>query len=108
MCAGAQGQEYTIVRPGRLVDGPLGRARICVGQNNASFMSGASSTRADVAACCVAAMSAQAHGAVNTTFEMACEPPVCPSLAPLPCFSNSTACVAPNKVCFGTLNGAWA
>eukprot|EP01052_Picozoa_sp_SAG31_P007979 SAG31_NODE_393_length_16293_cov_15.804372_2_plen_77_part_00 len=40
---------------------------------NGSFMRGAQSTRADVAACCVAAASST-HCA-NTTFEMACDAP---------------------------------
>lgn len=65
--------EYTIVRPGRLIDGPLGHAKVCVGQDNGSFMKGAASTRADTAATCVAAMFADK--ANNTTFEMACEEP---------------------------------
>jgi hypothetical protein len=65
--------EYTIVRPGRLIDGPLGHATVCIGQHNGSFMKGAGSTRADTAATCVAAMFAEK--AKNTTFEMACEEP---------------------------------
>mmetsp|Transcript_24949 Transcript_24949/g.71627 ORF Transcript_24949/g.71627 Transcript_24949/m.71627 type:complete len:259 (-) Transcript_24949:200-976(-) len=68
------GQDYVIVRPGRLVDGPLGNAKACIGQTNGHFMKGASTTRADVAAVCVAAL--QAPGALNTTFELACEAPV--------------------------------
>ena len=42
-------------------------------QTNAHFMSGASSTRADVAA--VAVLAAQSPACANVTFEMACDPP---------------------------------
>ena len=71
----ASGVEYTIVRPGRLLDGPLRAATVRVGQTNGSFLGGPGSTRADVAAACVAAMMPDATGAVNTTFELACDPP---------------------------------
>lgn len=72
------GQEYCIVRPGRLIDmhpgheKRLGRAVCSVGQCNSSFMRGAATARADVAAVCVAAMTAA--GSRNTTFELASEP----------------------------------
>ena len=65
----SSGQEYTIVRPGRLIDGELNQATPVIGQTNGHFMKGASTTRADTAAVCVAA--ASAPGAANTTFELA-------------------------------------
>lgn len=65
------GQIYTICRPGRLVDGPLNNAQPRCGQNNASYMSSAQSTRADVAAVCISA--ALSPLCANVTFEMACE-----------------------------------
>jgi uncharacterized protein YbjT (DUF2867 family) len=69
------GQEHTIVRPGRLIDGPLNTSTVRVGQTNAWFMRGSMSTRADVAATCVAAMMpGEGDATINTTFEMACDP----------------------------------
>jgi uncharacterized protein YbjT (DUF2867 family) len=65
------GVPYTIVRPGRLADGKLGQAKVCIAQCNGHFMSGTQSTRADVAALCMAA--ALSPLCVNTTFECACE-----------------------------------
>uniref|UniRef100_A0A7S4K4R0 NAD(P)-binding domain-containing protein n=1 Tax=Odontella aurita TaxID=265563 RepID=A0A7S4K4R0_9STRA len=59
---------YTIVRPGRLGDGPLGSTSVIVGQTNANYDSGNATTRADLAAACVAA--ALAENTLNTTFEL--------------------------------------
>jgi nucleoside-diphosphate-sugar epimerase len=63
------GQPYTIVRPGRLVDGPLHSSTPVVGQTN-SFVSGSAggTTRADLAAVCVAA--ALSPLCKNVTFEL--------------------------------------
>ena len=62
-----------IVRPGHLVDGPLGTGAICVGQTNGHFMSGKRNTRADVAALCLAAARSPACRCV--TFECSAEQP---------------------------------
>jgi len=71
------GIPYTIVRPGRLIDGPLDNAALFVAQTNSHFMSGASSTRADVAAVCVRAAldDDAALRTANCTFELACGKP---------------------------------
>ena len=62
--------EYAIVRPGRLIDGPVGGSGgVALGQTNAHFLRGASSTRADVARVIVQALTHPA--ARNCTFEMA-------------------------------------
>ena len=61
------GVPYTIVRPGRLLDGPLHQAAQVVAQCNRQ-LKGAGSTRADVAAVCVlAALAARCR---NCTFEL--------------------------------------
>jgi uncharacterized protein YbjT (DUF2867 family) len=49
------GQEYTIIRPGRLIDGIHKYGKVGIGQTNGHFMKGQSTTRADTAAVCVAA-----------------------------------------------------
>jgi nucleoside-diphosphate-sugar epimerase len=68
-CAKAR-VEYAIVRPGRLVDGPLGGSGgVAFGQTNAHFLRGAGSTRADVARVIVHALTDPAVR--NCTFEMA-------------------------------------
>jgi len=78
----ASGQEYCIVRPGRLVDAHKGqekalrRALLRVGQCNASFLNGGAIARADLAAVCVVAMTVA--GARNTTFEVGSETPLDP------------------------------
>ena len=92
------GQEYTICRPGRLNDGPLGNAKICLAQLNASFRAGGGSTRADVAAACVVAMMAGATGAANTTFEMDCEKPTT---------EGGPAADVPTPALFETLAARW-
>lgn len=75
------GLAYTIVRPGRLLDGPLDSAPAFIGQTNSHFMSGAGSTRADVAAVCVrAALDPRAR---NCTFELACGKPSAAPVADL-------------------------
>ena len=67
------GAPFTIVRPGRLMDGEMGATgKVCIGQCDASFLQGGGTTRADVAAVCVSA--ALAPGALNTTFEVAGSP----------------------------------
>jgi len=63
------GQEYTIVRPGALCDGPLGAAKVLVAQTNSVITGGKKSTRADVAAFCV--MAAEHEKAANATVEIA-------------------------------------
>lgn len=60
---------YTIVRPGRLADGPLGSGAVIVGQTNGGYESSSMTARADLAAACVAA--ALAEKTKNTTFELA-------------------------------------
>jgi uncharacterized protein YbjT (DUF2867 family) len=70
------GQAYTIIRPGRLTNGPAGGARVRVGQTNGSFsapgaVSGSSISRADLADVCVAA--ALSEKCRNVTFEVAAE-----------------------------------
>jgi nucleoside-diphosphate-sugar epimerase len=68
----ASSTAFTIVRPGQLVDGLAGSVGAPrAGQSNASFMRGAASTRADVAAVCIAA--AATPICANATFEMACD-----------------------------------
>jgi len=58
---------YTIVRPGRLTDGTLYQTgNMVVGQTNSS-LPGVGSTRADIAALCIAA--AMSSKTKNTTFE---------------------------------------
>jgi uncharacterized protein YbjT (DUF2867 family) len=69
------GQAYTIIRPGRLTNGPFGAARVRVGQTNGSFSapgaSGSGISRADLADVCVAA--AFSEKCKNVTFEVAAE-----------------------------------
>ena len=67
------GIEYTIVRPGRLTFGPSRAGNARVGQTNSHFMSGAPTTRSDLADVCVVA--ALDPACANVTFEMACEKP---------------------------------
>jgi hypothetical protein len=61
--------EYTIVRPGRLIDGPLGGSGgLRLGQTNGHFMRGGSSTRADIARLLVQSLASPA--ARNCTVEV--------------------------------------
>jgi len=67
------GQEYTIVRPGRLCDGPGGKAKVQVAQCNETFQAGGQTQRADLAAVCLRAIVSLA--CANTTFELDSEVP---------------------------------
>jgi uncharacterized protein YbjT (DUF2867 family) len=66
----SSGNDYCIIRPGELSDGPLGEAQLHIGQTNGMFNKGGRGnvSRADIAAIMVAA--ALAPGARNTTFEV--------------------------------------
>jgi nucleoside-diphosphate-sugar epimerase len=61
--------EYTIVRPGGLIDGPLGATGLACGQTDCAFLGVGSHTRADVARVIVEAM--KSPKTLNCTFEMA-------------------------------------
>ena len=69
------GLVYTIIRPGRLTDAPIGKARVHVGQTNSRFTapgsSGSRISRADLADICLAA--ALSDDCKNVTFEVAAE-----------------------------------
>ncbi len=65
------GMEYTIVRPGRLLDGEGGKSNFHVAQTNSSFMSSGIS-RSDLATLLVAAI--DSTKTKNCTFEVACSP----------------------------------
>ena len=85
------GVPYTIIRPGRLVDGKLGQGRVRIAQCNGHFMRGSQITRADLAALCVAA--ASSPRCQNTTFECASEAApgdgsTVPSIAPEELFAD--------------------
>lgn len=66
------GVPYTVVRPGRLTDGPAGEAAWALSQGDSSA-GGGGVARADVARIAVAAMLSPA--AANTTFEARVAPP---------------------------------
>ena len=101
----ASGVPYTIVRPGRLIDGVGHAAEPRVGQCNGSFMRGAPTTRADVAVVCVAAVLAGKAGALNTTFEMACDAPHDEETAARLCDERGGKVLAPEF--FAELDATW-
>ena len=65
------GIDYTIVRPGRLLDDEGGKSKFHVAQTNASFMS-SGITRSDLAKLLIAAI--DSPNTKNCTFEVACTP----------------------------------
>ena len=65
------GMEYTIVRPGRLLDGEGGKSNFHVAQTNSSFMSTGIS-RSDLATLLIVAI--DSTKTKNCTFEVACTP----------------------------------
>ena len=65
------GIDYTIVRPGRLLDDEGGKSKFHVAQTNASFMS-TGITRSDLASLLIAAI--DSPNTKNCTFEVACTP----------------------------------
>ena len=67
------GMEYTIVRPGRLLDGEGGKSNFHVAQTNSSFMSSGIS-RSDLATLLIAAI--DSPKTKNCTFEVACSPSI--------------------------------
>lgn len=96
------GQEYCVVRPAQLTDTVKGqtqahcRAALHVGQCNGTFMSGATVTRSDLAAVCVAAMMSPA--AANCTFEVGSDPSIAVGEADAP---------RPGAELFANLDPAW-
>lgn len=92
----ASGQPYVIIRPGHLIDGPLGTGIMRVGQTNGHFLSGHRNARADVAALCLAA--ARSPNCLNVTFECAAEQPA---------DTSSGAPPIDPTVIFATLQSAW-
>jgi uncharacterized protein YbjT (DUF2867 family) len=71
----ASGQEYTILRPGRLGDAArdVTKAVPCCGQTNAGFLGGSIITREALAYLCVDA--AMSEDAANVTCEVGTQPP---------------------------------